>query len=284
MIEPVVLALGGGGARGFAHIGVLRVLEREKIPVKAIVGTSMGAMIGAMYAHTPSADFVENKVRAMLNNKRFTSNILEHVEKNSVRRGWFDPIESENGELVIKIKKNKISELSGDKIFDMLDLLLPDHNFESNKIPFATVASDIMTGEEVIFQQGSVKKAVAASASLPGILPPFVINNHTLVDGAATSPVPVIAAQTLYNEKIVAVDVSSSLYKNPRLDNILSIIIRNFYLTVRKHHDELVKRADILIQPDVGTHHWSDFEKIDFFIKSGEDAAILKINEIIQVK
>jgi len=274
--KPIALALGGGGARGFAHIGVLRVLERKGIPIGLITGTSMGAIVGAVYAQLKDVRAVEKRFRELLKSPEFKSSGMQYADKKKLQEHWFDQLANYIRErIVISIAARKKAAINIERLYGALDFLLKDDLIERTQIPFAAISSDLLDGEEVIITKGSIREAVAASAALPGFLPPIDLNSRLLVDGAATSPVPIRAAKKLSDEdtKVVAVDVSQRLSKEPKLENIIDIVIRSYNITARCYHDELIKEADVLIQPRVWDFHWSEFEKIDWFIEEGQFAA-----------
>jgi len=282
--KPIALALGGGGARGFAHIGVLRVLQREKVPLSVIVGTSMGAVVGATYAQLTNVEAVERKFRGLLDSPIFKSSGMHFVGKKKISESWFDQLANHiRDRFVINIAANKKAAVDIDRLYEALDFLIEDELVERTKIPFAAVSCDLVDGEEVIINKGRIRDAVAASAALPGFLPPVDLNSRFLIDGAATSPVPIRAAKCLsLHDKVVAVDVSQSLSQNPKMENVIDIVLRSSSITARCYHDELIKEADVLIQPQVGEFHWSAFDKIDWLIKEGEFAAEEKLDEILR--
>jgi NTE family protein len=282
--KPIALALGGGGARGFAHIGVLRVLEREKIPISVIVGTSMGAVVGAMYAQLANAQAIEEKCHSLLNSPTFKSSGMHFVDKKKISESWFDQLASHiRDRFVINIAANKKAAVGIDRLYEALAVLLEDDVIEKSRIPFAAITADLIDGEEVIINKGCIRDAVAASAALPGFFPPVDLNSRFLIDGAITSPVPIRAARSLAADaKVVAVDVSQSLAKNPKLENVIDVVLRSNSITARCYHDELIKEADVLVQPQVGEFHWTAFDKIDWIIKEGEFAVEEKLPEIIK--
>ena len=281
--RSISLVLGGGGARGFAHIGVINVLEKENIAIANIVGTSMGAVVGAVYAQLKSADAVEEKFKALLKSPIYQSSGMSIVRQKQVAEGWINQVAEQVRErIIISVAQHRKSAVSTDRISKTADFLLDDQLIENLHIPFAAVSTDIITGEEVVVSSGPVLDACIASASLPGFLPPFKMNGRLLIDGASTSPVPISAAKSLSRNPVVAVDVSSALSKQPKMENIFDIVLRNNAITARHYHDILVKEADVLIQPNVGGFHWTAFDKIDEFIKAGEEAAIESLNSILK--
>ena len=174
------LALGSGGARGLAHIGVLRVLEREKIPVDLIVGSSMGSLIGGLYASGMNADTLEEialNIRWQYTAKFFTPTI------------------------------SKAGLVDGNKIEKLLETFIGKIIFSKLKIPFVTVAANIENGKEVIIKTGKVSRAIRASCSIPGIFTPLKYGNRYLVDGGLVNPVPVDVARKNGADIVIGVNV-----------------------------------------------------------------------------
>ena len=274
------MALGGGGARGFAHIGALRVLQREGIRIGQIVGTSMGSIIGAVYAQTQDAKLTEKKVKQFLQTQ-----VFQQSNSDAPQSGPGSFME-QLADLLCKEKINTAEMREAMKQRDAgmttaLSELLSDGNIEGCKIPFAAVASDLLSGEEIILKKGSIVQSVLASSALPGVLSPVKLGDYFLVDGAATSSVPVRAARRLNSKQpVIAVDVSSQLAPFPELNNIFQLVMRSSAITGKCYQRQLVSDADVVIQPHVKLFNWSEFENIDDFIAEGEQAAIEQIEKI----
>ena len=279
--KPVSLVLGGGGARGLAHIGVIKVLEAHKIPIKQIVGTSMGAVVGAVYAQYPDIALVEKKFRDLLDEKEYNTEKL-YNGINKVAEGWLEHLSEQIKEhITMNIAMFRESLFSAEKITRPLEHLLDATNIQDTKIPFTAVATNLITGAPVHFKSGSIINAVACSASIPGFFPPRNYNNSTLVDGAFCEPVPIPAAKkNMPHRKVIAVEVGGDLDQDPDIDNSVDILLRSYKIAAMHYNTELIKRADVLIQPDVGAFHWSAFKEIDMFILRGEKAALDKLKQI----
>jgi NTE family protein len=185
--------------------------------------------------------------------------------------------------IVINIGKHTKSVASAERLFKVLTFLLEDDLLENTRIPFAAVATDLYKGSEVILETGPIIRSVAASSALPAYLPPVSINGLLLVDGASTSPVPIRAAKKLSKKKVLAVDVSQTLPDQPKLDNLVDIVLRSYSITARRYHDELVHEADLLLQPLVGQFHWSQFDTMDLFIKEGEKTISNSLDDIYKL-
>ena len=237
----VGLALGGGFARGIAHVGVLRVLEREKIPVHYIGGVSAGSMVAAAYASGATPDEIEVVARTMK---------FSHVARWTVSR----------------------TGLAGsERMKRFLERLLHVSRFEDMKIPLAVVASDLGAGRPVVFRdQGDVVVPIRASCSYPGLFQPIFDGKRYLVDGMVTMDVP---AQPLRD--MGATHVISVALPNPdgfECGNMLSIVNRCFQLMSNRLEREWRSHSNIVIQPDVGAVGWRGFVSSQQLIEAGEKA------------
>lgn len=188
----VGLALGVGGARGLAHIGVLKVLEREGISIDFLAGTSAGGVIAAGYAAGLGAEYMEREALRL----RQTRNLLA---------------------LVLPPTLSGMGLVSGKRVLDYFARHLEKKSFGDLTIPLALIAADLETGEEVVLQSGSVAEAVRATMSLPGVLPPFEVDGRLLIDGGATNPVPADTVRAMGADVVIAVDVLPSFGDLPPL-------------------------------------------------------------------
>ena len=173
--DKVCLVLGGGGARGLAHLGVLQVFEREDFPVDCLVGTSVGAVVGACYALSPDALSETRRALAYFNSEAFSGNAFkkvllksEDVEQNFLRNF----VSSVKKSYVFSNLLRRPAIFPGEKLYEVIADLVPDKTFEDCQVPFAVPALDIQSGEEILITEGSLRKAVHASCSLPGFFPP----------------------------------------------------------------------------------------------------------------
>jgi NTE family protein len=260
--RKIGLALGAGAARGLAHIGVLVALEREGIPIDLIAGTSTGAIVGSLYAQGKSAGQLKELTLTLARSKlaRF---IDPSLPKSGLIRGK-------------KIKDLLTSSLGGDLKFDDL------------RIPFACVATDIDTGEEVVIDRGSVPEAVRASISLPGIFNVVKRGKRYLVDGGLTNPVPVSVVKNMGADFIIAVnvlpDVTNRAHGEVKLSvkepNIIHVILQSIHIGTYSLVKSSLADADIVIEPDVSHMGAGDFRHAQESILQGELAAQGAIAEI----
>ena len=282
----VGLALGGGGARGLAHIGVLKALEEKKIPIDAIAGTSMGAIIGGAYAQSPDSGKLISMVHDLINEFNLQSGWMEFLCQD------FDKKEKKKESLLKGISYfvrkrfmyfvgvSKISLEPKEKLMDPLKAVLKDESIERAKIPFVCVAVDLVSGKEVVIKKGSIINAVYASSSIEGVFPPLHLDNQLLSDGGVTSLVPVDAALKLGANFIIGVNIPEISRRENRLASGIEVILRADSLTRKKLNHLVLATADVIITPEVRTIHWANFGKVEECIQKGYEATKNKINEI----
>jgi NTE family protein len=282
----VGLALGAGGARGIAHIGVLKVLEREKIPVDIITGSSAGSIVGAMYALNPSIEFVERKVRDFLNSKEYKQIGIDNVVKKQHNENLFSQLaENIRERIVINIASYRQSLVTNKRLKTAFDVLIGNGSIQNTKIKLGIIASDLVAGESVTFTHGDIITAVLASSSIPGFLPPIELNGRKLLDGDITDPIPIKPAINMGADVIIAVDVSPDLDNQNVFDNIIDIMMRYNSITSDAYKNLLLEKSDVIIRPNVGKYHWADFNYIDDLINEGIKAAeknLVKIKRTIR--
>jgi len=255
--RPLVgLALGSGAARGLAHIGVLKALEKAKIPIDFLAGSSIGALVGAFYAAGMSVEMMEKLALAF------------------DRKQWIDPVLPRSG--LIK----------GYRIHEMIRLLTKNQQFADLKIPLAVVATDLRLGERVVFTEGNVADAVRASISVPGIFEPVRIGERILVDGGVTDRVPVSVLREMGAEKIIAVDVGSDVlrYAKAKSVSFLDVLLHSIEILENEAMKNKIIVADILIRPEVGGISPARFDQPEQCIRNGFVAVeeqLARIKELI---
>ena len=279
MLHPwrmkIGLALGGGAARGLAHLGVLRAFEREGIPVDMIAGTSMGAIIGGAFAATRDVGAVEAGVRRVLDSDDFKKNRL-HFFRDArrvgggllrsmtllVRRG-----------IVYGMSTMRPSFLSAEELASSMHAILPDVPIGTLSLPFGAVALDLESGDEVVLRSGSLREACAASSAIPGVLPPRRVNGRLLIDGGWVDKVPVLPAYRMGADVVIAVDISADLEGSKAFTKGIEVILRANTIkdSVLVRHQR--RLADVLIEPEVKHVHWADFEAVDACVRAGDVAA-----------
>jgi NTE family protein len=243
MRKPKIgLALGAGGARGFAHIGVLQVLEKIGLPIDCIAGSSMGSLVGAFYCTGMETHYMEK--------------LAIHLK----RRHWID------------FTVPRMGFVSGVKIMEMVRFLTKEMNFEDVSIPLAIVATDVEKGERVVFREGPIYRAVRASIAIPGIFVPARIDNRVLVDGGVIDRVPITVCREMGADIVIAVDVGLT-EKEVSVKNIIDVFFQTIEIMEREILKTHILNADILIRPDVGHISSTAFTQVEETIALGRKAA-----------
>lgn len=273
-IRPPVLALGGGGARGFAHLGVLEVLDQAKIPVRAVVGTSMGAVVGAMYLAYGSAEAAIARWREGIASDRVPpirsmrplpeAGTKEHPLVQAARR-----IRSQ---FVVAFAINRTTVLDDGDMTRAFEFLVPDVAVPDLARPFMAVATDFVTGAEVRLKSGRLREVLRASSSIPGLVPAVAIDGRPLVDGGVVAEVPVAAGLEL-GWPVVAVDVSMELPPISQDDLVLDTMVRAQMITASLLRRSHLTKARAVIRPAVGMTTWADWNRFEDLVEAGRAAA-----------
>lgn len=276
----VGLVLGGGGARGAAHVGVLKELERMRVPIDAIAGTSMGAIVGGLYATGMSAADLE----ALVGSIDWTGTLTDTPDRAdlSFRRKQDDaeaPIDFELGlrgsSLVLPkgvIQGQKLDMLLRDLTLGVSDI----DDYDDLPIPFRAVASDIERGEIYVMSGGDLARSIRASMSVPAVFSPVRIDGHLLVDGGLVGNLPIDVMQGMGVDVIIAVDVEFPLYGPEELDSALTISEQILTILIRKETLRQIDRLDgddVLVRPELGTYASTNFADVLETIEPGQVAA-----------
>lgn len=283
----VGLVLGGGGARGAAHIGVLRELERLRIPVDAIAGTSMGAVVGSLYASGKTPDELEDLVLSIDWADAFVDSARR--QDLSFRRKQDDaafPVKLElglkDGDVQIPkglIQGQKLQLILREQLLHVSDI----SDFDQLPTPFRAVASDIETGEPYVMSGGDLALAARASMSAPGLFSPVTVDGRTLVDGGLVGNVPVSVIRDMDVDIVIAVDVEFPLYPPEQLLSALEITEQMLTILIRKETrrqlDDL-EDGDILIRPELGEYGSTNFSQISDTIPLGEAATVANAEQL----
>ena len=252
LVPPkIALALGGGAARGFAHIGVIKALEAHGIVPDIVVGTSSGSLVGALYAGGYGG-FDLQRVALQLD--------------DTVIADWSLP---DRG------------FIKGEALQNFVNRAVQDRPLEKLNRPFATVATDLQSGAAMVFRTGNTGMAVRASSSVPGVFQPVAINGHEYVDGGLVSPVPVRAARGMGAELVIAVYISN----NPRLGKTkdsIDVMLQTFAIMGQSIAGYELAEADVVIRPDTGAVRGTDFDSRHLAIMAGEKAGLAAIAAIKQ--
>ncbi|MFC4076436.1 patatin-like phospholipase family protein [Salinithrix halophila] len=245
----VGLALGSGGARGLAHIGVLKVLRAEGIPVDLVAGSSIGSLVGVMFANGVDLEMMEK--------------LAIHLK----RKHWLDLTVPRRG------------FVTGAKVKEMVRLLTHGKNLEELPLPTAVVATDLVKGERVVFRSGPIDIAVRASISIPGIFEPVIHEGRTLVDGGVIDRIPITVVKEMGADVIIAVDVVPRT-TTAKIDHIFDVITQTLSVMEREILNQRLLGADVLIHPDLTEISPTAFTRVEECIRRGEEAAIIQVKRI----
>ena len=280
--KRIGLALGGGGARGLAHIGVLMVLEREGIPIDLIVGTSIGALIGGAYASGLSPEELQKRGDAYLNSAEFQSSAIRAFRKAHAKGqlGLTERIQTYLRNTFYLIQAMfKPGILPNEDFQTTINYFIPDIQIEETRIPFRAVATDLVSGKEIIFSEGPLRQAVMASCAVPGAIAPLKEGERLLSDGGITCLVPSSVARKEGADIVISVAVDRCILPE-ELRTVVDVYQRANEIMSEKLKNYELANADVVILPEVGDLHWSDFSEAMNLIDEGEKAAREKLDDI----
>jgi len=251
------LALGGGFARGFAHLGVLRVLQQHHIRISHIAGSSVGSILGAAYASGAPLERIIETCRTL----RFRD--------------------------IARWRVSRLGLASNHRLGALIERVFGSRQFEDLQIPLAVVVTDLSSGEPVVFKQGNLVDAIRASCAFPGLFEPVQIGTRCLADGGLVAPVPTQAARHLGAQTVIGVSVGMHDGHRGAPTNIFQVVSRAVG-AAQKHQLELWERhADLVLRPDVQFLAWDDFARADEAIEAGSAAALRalpRIEELLKQK
>ena len=243
MRPGIGLALGGGFARGYAHLGVLQVLEEESIPLSCIAGSSIGSILGAAYASgLPLARIIEK---------------CAEIRFRDFGRWRF----------------SRFGLASNDRLGALVHRFFDSRQFEDLSIPTAIVATDLDTGDPVLFKQGGLAEPIRASCAFPGLFEPVQIGTRCLADGGLVAPVPTRAARELGAEIVVGISVGLHDGRRGAPTNIFQVVSRALSAAQKHQLESWERHANLVLRPAVQNLAWDDFERIDEAIEAGAAAA-----------
>ncbi len=246
------LALGGGAARGFAHLGVLKVLEEVGVVAEYVAGTSAGALVGALYAAGYSY------------------------------RDILDTADGLNWGQLGKPAVPTMGLLNPEPLEELVDELVEGADIEDLPIPFCAVVTDLVTASEVRLTKGKVSKAVRASCSVPGVFVPLEYDGMVLVDGGLTNNLPSEAARELGADWVVAVDLNEGLAEGKVPNNIIDVITMSLMITFNRSNVRGYSGSDMIIRPALADFSYQDMNRRDELVAAGEQAALPHCGKILR--
>jgi NTE family protein len=248
--KRVGLALGGGAARGIAHIGVIKVLEEHGVPINYVAGTSAGSLIGALYC----SGHHWREIRDIVGDVNWG----DLVQPSLFSMGLVNPA----------------------KLEKMLDNLISNRTFEELRIPLAVVAVDLLTGDLIEFREGPVARAVRASSSIPGIFSPLEWEEKLLVDGGVKNNVPADIVKAMGADIVIAVDVNANAIKEQGPENVFDVMMYSMRIML-DDETRIAENADFLIRPNLEGFSYYNLRNAESLIDRGEAAAREQIGRIV---
>lgn len=287
--KKVGLVLSGGGAKGMAHIGALKIIEEAGIPIDYVVGTSMGSIIGGLYA----IGYTPQQLDSLVRDQDWTFILTDRTSRSA--KNMLEREVDEKYVLSVPFSKISIKEVTGgiikghniDNLFNQLTLGYHDSiNFNKLPIPYASVSEDISTGEEVVFHSGKLATAMRASMAIPGVFTPVRLDSMVLVDGGTINNYPVDIAKSMGADIIIGVDVQNNLKPSNELEGTGDILGQLINLMGKEKYQKNLLATDIYIKVDVEGYSAASFNKIaiDTLIQRGEEAAIRQKMQLNQLR
>lgn len=283
------LALGGGAARGLSHLGVLEVLVEQGIPIHCVSGSSIGAIIGSMFAYEPDPQVLIQRFRAYLESELFDAAKLETIQRSSSEKSKFYEklkLKVSRG-LLIAASMTSASLFSSETLKKNMMALIEPAYIESANIRLGVIACDLNTGMDRVFTEGPLLEAVMASSAIPGIFPPVKLGEQFLIDGSWVAPVPCSVARKLGADIVIAVDITTGLEPEYQRDSGFEVNLRSSEITRQRLKNLMLAQADIVIAVDMMDFHWADFTRLEEGIERGRQAALRAlpaIREMISIQ
>ena len=282
--QPKVgLVLSGGGAKGFAHVSILKEIDKAGIQLDYIGGTSMGAIVGGLYA----AGFSANQIEKIVKETDFLTLLRDRLPRSTLP--FFDKEFGEKTAITLPVKKGKIglpkAVSKGQNVlnllFELFDSTEKISDFSKLPIPFFCIATDVENGGEVVLEKGSLPLALRASGSFPTLLNPVNLDGKLLVDGGIANNFPVSIMKSKGIDIIIGVDVEGRLYEKEKLTSVISILNQIVSYQMYNKSDEEKKKLDVYIHPDIYEYNVVDFDKKDEILKKGATEAA-KFREVFK--
>jgi len=277
------LALGEGGARGLAHIGVLQVLQDQDIRVDHVAGTSIGAVVGAMYAETLDAYLVQDRFEELAEREEYLTRLgLRRFSRGEKRDASFwDMIGAKiMGTLALNLAQTRSGLLKAERLERTLEGLLHISHFSECRIPFVALATDISWGKETPLCTGNLIRAVTASAAIPGFFTPVEHDGLSLSDGGICCPLPVPYAEYAEDAVTMGVAVPTGLREKSEPENAIDIMLRAQEVNMHYFTSRLMERASVALYPDIGDVQWHEMDRVREMVRAGREAGEAALPEL----
>ena len=271
MTMPLLgIALGGGGVRGAAHVGVLQEIDSAGIKIDSIAGVSAGAVIGCLYAYSLDGKWVEDHFRNIWSSQSFSGLKSKIFFDNRSTKSFVGGIKRTLIDYAIAlISLHRNSLIKNDQLREILELLVPVGNFDQLKIPLKVISTDIASGKDVISKEGNLIDALIKSCSIPGVMEPVIEGERVIVDGGVSMPIP-ISPLLESCDVTVAVDIGVYKFDNLTNPNAKSIKTRSDIITSNTLKLKQLSDADLVIRPDTNGLHWSRFDAGEILLENGK--------------
>jgi NTE family protein len=269
------LALGEGGARGLAHIGVLQVLQDRGVRVDHVAGTSIGAVIGAMYAETMDAYQIQERFERLGEEGEYVRLGLRRFSRGEKREASFWDLVGAKimGTLALNLAQTRRGLLKAERLEQTLERLIHIRDFSQCRIPFVALSTDISWGRETPICTGNLLRAVTASSAIPGFFTPVEHEGLYLSDGAICCPLPVPYAEFAEDAITMGVAVPTSLHRKQESENAIDIMLRAEEINMHYFTSRLMERAHIAVYPEIGDVQWHEMERVREMVQAGRNAA-----------
>ena len=274
------LGLGGGGARGLVHIGILKVLYAHKIPITVIAGTSAGAIVGAMFAATRDPEWIEDRFKKFFNHDLFKKLGTERMVPVSGQRSPLTQFAQKvRDRMVIALSMQRSSIVKKSRLKDALSFLIPVATFSELLVPLKVVATDLISSNTIVYSEGDLVEAVVQSSSIPGYVEPTFKENSVIIDGGIGMPNPV----SLLDDDadfLISVDIKKELTRHKLDLNIYDILQRSEEVTHYKLSSDLAAKAHHVVRPKGMHYHWAEFNEMDSLVNKGKAAMEKNVEQL----
>lgn len=285
--RKAVVALGGGGARGLAHLGAMESIGESGVQTERIVGVSMGSLVGAMCAVNPDFQSVQAKAMELLYSPVFlkkceimtgsASRLSERTDAAEDQINWYGNWYGRLKESFVNSRRLRRAlttpALMRDNVLrEAVDYLIPDIDISETAIPLSIVTADLLSGHRVVLEKGPLREAVMASTAIPGFFPPVQWGDGLLCDIGVLDSLPVTVAKSYASDLVIGVDVGNSHSTITECGSALEVMMRMDEIGERLIRRHMIEMADVVIRPDVGNRVWFDFSNPDVLVEAGRKA------------